>query len=107
MSAAAVVVADGDVVERGVIAGPLAERINGGVKEADGWLAVGFGQLIGQRGEARPQRRRSARPPGCSRIAIVGEEPNVIRDQSDIRKVPPDRGAVVGNHAEASLPAWN
>src|SRR5207249_7715017 len=95
------VIAGGNVVEGGVIASSLAERINRGVDKADGRLAVSLSQFIGQGGEARPQRRRSAGARSFGRIAVVVENPNVIRDHGDIRTVPPSRGAMVCRHAEA------
>src|SRR5437899_2638725 len=60
-TAAAVVVAHSDVMEKSAVDRSVAERVDCGIDEAYRWLAVRFSKFIRQSGEARPQRRRSAR----------------------------------------------
>src|ERR1017187_4249613 len=61
------VIARGDVVEAGGIGYPLTDSVDGGVDKADGWLTIGGGLLIDERGKPGPQGRGDAGTPPPTR----------------------------------------
>lgn len=96
------VVADGDVVKGVGVIGAGADGVEGGIDETNVGLTAGYGFLVGERGEASPERRGATGAADAVAIA-VGDDENIIGGHGNIGDIAHGGGPFVRHHADVGL----